>query len=105
MTARPGDTLDVAFTLEALANATSQCAAPDVALLPKVSLFRLPSCGTRAASSHEVVGQQVSQIAAECLGGVYRAAIMMPTNASGRYFRVVVALIDGSVKRAIVQVM
>jgi hypothetical protein len=105
MTARPGDTLDVAFTLEALANATAQCAGPDASLLPMVSLFKLPSCGRRAAFGHEVAAQQVSQIAAACLGGVYRAAVEVPADAAGRCFRVVVALVDGSKKRATVQVV
>jgi hypothetical protein len=105
MTARPGDTLDVAFTLEALANATVLCAGPDASLLPRVSLIKLPSCGRRAAFGHEVATQQVSQIVAECSGGVYRAAVVVPANAGGRCFRVVVALVDGSKKRATVQVV
>jgi hypothetical protein len=98
MTASPGGTLDITFTL-APAGDASQCAGPDAALLPKVKLIG-SSCSKHAAPAAKE--QQISTAVATCQGGVYAAQVEMP--ALKRCYVVVVTLADGSVKRAAVKV-
>jgi hypothetical protein len=100
MTASPGETLDITFTL-APPGAASQCAVPDAALLPKVFLRR-SSCSKRTAPAVKV--QQISTATAACEGGEYAAQVEVPAVPGQACYVVAVALADGSVKRAALKV-
>jgi hypothetical protein len=101
ITASPGETLDITFTL-AQPGVQSQCAGPDAALLPVVKLLK-SSCSKRVAPAAEV--QQISVDVAACEGGVYSAQVEVPAGSAGACYVVAVALADGSVKRAALKVV
>jgi hypothetical protein len=60
------------------------------------------SCGERPALG--VIAQQISEAVAQCNGGVYAADVEVPAVPNGACYVVVVALADGSKKRAELQV-
>jgi hypothetical protein len=100
MTASPGETLDITFTL-AQPGVASLCAGPDAALLPVVKLLK-SRCNKRAALAVQV--QQISSTVATCEGGVYAAQVEVPAGSAGICYVVAVALADGSVKRAALKI-
>jgi hypothetical protein len=102
MTAAPGGTLDVTFTL-AQPGSASQCVGPDAALLPRV-LLRNSTCGKRASISPSAAPQQIGTAVAQCKDGEYSAQVEVPNGISGACLQLAVKLADGSVKRVTVKV-